>query len=49
MKGEDHTHNNRNKSYTSDENKKVRWAHVCIRYILYAKRVAAETEIEETA
>ena len=59
MKKEDNTHNNCNKRYTSDKKKNVRRAYVRInihiytwyRYISFenAKRLAAETETEETA
>ena len=43
------TETNRILVYTSDKNKKVRSAYVRIKIISYAKRVAAETEAEETA
>ena len=50
-KNRDNAHNNWNKSYTSDENKTVRSVYMLHvpRYIPHAKRVAAETETEETA
>ena len=48
IKTKDNTHNNWNKSYTSDKNKKQRSAYQDT-YISYASRVAAETETEVTA
>ena len=50
---EDNTHNNWNQSYTSDKNKKCEisirtYQDTWISYE-YAKRVAAETETDETA
>ena len=53
IRTEDNTHNNWNKSYTYLKQKKgeisVRTYYDTYIYMVYAKRVAAETETKETA